>query len=82
MKILRIVAILLFVSTIHLNAQEWTDVTGFIKNPNFNNNRKFGWLYEDYEYWSLQTEHECVWADSTRLDVWQTLHGLPTGQNR
>lgn len=82
MKILRIVAILLFVSTIHLNAQEWTDVTGFIKNPNFNNNRKFGWLYEDYEYWSLQTEHECVWADSTRLDVWQTLHGLPTGHYR
>lgn len=82
MKTFRFLLLLLVVLPVQLHAEEWTDVTGFIKNPTFKNDRKFGWSYEDYEYWAFSTGWECTEVPNATFNVWQTLKGLPAGHYR
>lgn len=81
MKTFRLL-LLFVVLPVQLHAEEWTDVTGFIKNPKFDNNRKYGWSFEDYEYWAFNTDWECTEVPNAAFNVWQTLKGLPAGHYR
>lgn len=74
--------ILLAFSVFDIYAAEWTDVTGFIKNPSFDNNRRFGWSYDEGEYWALNTDWECTEVPNATVKIWQTLKGLPRGRYR
>ena len=61
----------------------WTDVTGFLTNPKFDNNRKFGWTrnYSGDGVTSI-VQYDCMEVWNGICDINQTLTGLPKGKYR
>ena len=61
----------------------WTDVTGFLTNPKFDNNRKFGWT-RNYsgDGVTSKVQYDCMEVWNGICDINQTLTGLPKGKYR
>lgn len=78
-----LLALVMAISPFIVHAETWTDVTGFITNPSFTNNRSFGWT-RDYSGSGVTSvvQYECMEVWNGICDIHQTLQGLPKGQYR